>query len=527
MNPDVARGLPWQPGQTRLALRGRIVLRLTEAHGHVPHYGDVALRAAAAASRLDDGDVDRRIRRFSPAARVTRAFHAARHVSAAGKRHLGFDDDEEALGLSRTYRIQVAPDTSVLNLVTDLRESAGVEMCTPHYLAEAPFAWEGGALAAGAARGRPASHAAAADPVWGQRMVGAARALAIEPGDSALIIAIVDSGIALAHPELTGRYRPGADLVDLADGEMSRDVTLIGDYTGRDRTPQDEMGHGTACASIIGARGLHVPPGLAGRARLLPVRALAGALCADRATPTAIGGLPDIDAAVKCAVDLGARVLNLSFGTPATALRPEDPPPHIEVVRYALMRDCVLVAASGNSGNDVAYFPAALPGVLAVGAVGEAGAPSRFTTRGAHVALSAPGEHIRCAALDGYDDNSGTSFAAPFVTAAAALILACGARLGVAVSPFMARDLLVRAAAPFAPGADAAGCGAGVLDVPAALRAAQAAFSSESGSDSDSEAEVGASLASVPASAESARLGRRTQPTPNNRRAERHANRSM
>src|SRR4029079_18868057 len=105
--------------------------------------------------------------------------------------------------------------------------------------------------------------------------------------------------------------------------------------------------------------------GLAGGARLLPVRALAGAMLSDQSLPTAVGGVPDLDLAVKRAVDLGARVLNLSFGTPESALRPDDPVPHIEVVRYALARNCVLVAASGNSGDRSAYFPAALPGVLA------------------------------------------------------------------------------------------------------------------------------------------------------------------
>jgi subtilisin family serine protease len=409
--------------------------------------------------------------------------------------------------LSRTYRIEVGPDTSVVNLVAELRDSSAVEMATPHYLCQAPFAVE-----------RQAPRPTGAD--WGQTMVGAARALEREPGDPALIVGIIDSGLALGHPELAGRYRAGSDFVDLSNDQLSRGVKLFGDYAGRDRQPEDEMGHGTGCASIIGARGLAVPPGLAGLARVLPMRALAGALLIENATPTALGGLPDIDAAFKCAVDLGARVLNLSFGTPESALRPEDPPPHLEVVRYALMRDCVLVAASGNSGDEMVYLPAALPGVIAVGSVGEGRTPSRFSTRGTHVALCAPGERILCASLRGYQENTGTSFAAPFVTAAAALLLACGARRGVPLSPFMVRELLVRGAAPFAEDAglhaDVRGCGAGILDVPAALRAAEAALAD------DASSEVGDSLA--PARPESARLGRRTQSFPNHRRHERHGN---
>jgi len=246
--------------------------------------------------------------------------------------------------------------------------------------------------------------------------------------------------------------------------------------TASDHDTHDDMGHGTACASIIAARGIAMPPGVAGLAPVVPVRVLAAALVADRATPTAIGCLPDIDCGFKFAVDLGARVLNLSFGTPESALRDGDPVPHTEVVEYALRRGCVLVAASGNSGDHTRYFPAAAPGVIAVGAVDSTRTPARFTTRGDHVALSAPGVAV-CAAGIGGDviTCSGTSFAAPFVAGAAALVLAAANRRGVPLSPYTVRDLLMRSARPFAeridPSRDPSGCGRGILDVAAALAA--------------------------------------------------------
>src|SRR4029077_12596426 len=105
---------------------------------------------------------------------------------------------------------------------------------------------------------------------------------------------------------------------------------------------------------------------------------------------TAIGAVPDIDAGVKAAIDLGARVLNLSFGTPESAIEAGDPLPHTEVIQYGLARGCVFVAASGNTGETLKFYPAALPGVIAVGSVGASGEPSAFSTRGDHVALSAP-----------------------------------------------------------------------------------------------------------------------------------------
>jgi len=177
--------------------------------------------------------------------------------------------------------------------------------------------------------------------------------------------------------------------------------------------------------------------------------------------------------AVKVAVDLGAKVLNMSFGTDDSALDPKLPKPHADVIAYALDRGCVLVAASGNSGTETRYWPAAYPGVIAAGAVGGNGLPTSFSTRGPHVALCAPGERVRSLGLSGYQDVNGTSFAAPFVAATAALMVAHGNRRSTALSSQDVRNLLVRSATPF-PGAPVSGCGSGVLDAAAALRALDA-----------------------------------------------------
>jgi subtilisin family serine protease len=111
--------------------------------------------------------------------------------------------------------------------------------------------------------------------------------------------------------------------------------------------------------------------------------------------------------------------------------------------------------------------------VLAVGAVGESGHPSLFSTRGDHVALCAPGEHVRAAALDGYDTHTGTSFAAPFVAGACALLLARAARYGTALGSEAVRRCLVDTARPFSGDGDHTGCGAGILDIAAALAAVE------------------------------------------------------
>lgn len=461
MRPQVAPNQPWIPERTRFAMRGRALVRLRSGEDprDVPAHADVLRGAALACGHLDGGPLDRVLRHFSAGAHVSRAFAARASSTTAGRRHLGFADDEERLGLSRTFRIEFDPDASVVDLVDAMRALGTVELAMPMYLAQAPFA-------------RPARRAPrhAPEPAAAFDRIGGPAALALEPGDPALIVAIVDSGIALQHAELRGRYRPGVDTVDLPQPQVSRALRLLGDLSGRDRDPTDESGHGTACAGIVGAAGYRVPPGLAGAARLLPIRTMASAVVAGADEPTAIGALADIDAGCKAAIDLGARVLNLSFGTPESALRDGDETPHAKIVEYARARGCTLIAASGNSGLEERYFPAALPGVIAVGAVGNDDRPASFSTRGEHVALSAPGEDIPCLGLAGYSRSSGTSFAAPFVTAACALMHARAARQSTSLDPQAIRAILRRSARPFAGGADAAGCGAGVLDVPKALR---------------------------------------------------------
>ena len=202
---------------------------------------------------------------------------------------------------------------------------------------------------------------------------------------------------------------------------------------------------------------------------MLPARVLGSARIKGRREPFGVGRIGDIDRGCKLVADMGAKVLNMSFGTSLASLDAGDPVPHTDVTAYALARGCVLVAASGNSGKDEQITPACLDGVIAVGAVDNDGRPTAFTTTGPHLALSAPGERVVTADLEGYSRATGTSFAAPFVTAAAALLVSRAGRRGIGLDGIEARRLLVESVRPF--GTDVPpGHGAGVLDAYAALR---------------------------------------------------------
>jgi subtilisin family serine protease len=182
-----------------------------------------------------------------------------------------------------------------------------------------------------------------------------------------------------------------------------------------------------------------------------------------------VGGTLDINTGIKVASDTGCDVLNMSFGTP-TDLIESDAPPHTEVIRYALAKDIIPIAAIGNSSREEDYFPAALPGVIAVGSMGDDGHRSDFSTWGRHIALCAPGDRIISAGLRGYRLSTGTSHAAPFVSGVAALLVARAARRGVRLDSDGARRALTESAQRTAPGASEIEVGSGLLDAVGALQ---------------------------------------------------------
>lgn len=436
-----------------------LTLKLGELPDHLPSLREVRQDGRPRASRIDGGPIDRLLAHYGGAARVVR-LHSARvtrlqRPGVPGARR--FDDIEQLSGVARVLRVELAQDARMPALLQALSQVTLIEQVQPDRLCATPFD------APPARRAREIDPAAARRP---RAQVRLPQALARQRGDASVVVGLADTGVAPNHAELSRRLRRGFDTVDL-DAATVGDLTLVGDNTSRDEQPDDEVGHGSACAGILRASGAALPAGGAGLCGLTPVRVLGAALQGGKRV--GIGALANIDAGMKRLIDLGVRVINMSFGTPESALLPDDPRPHAEVVRYALARGVLLVAASGNSGQEERYYPAAHEGVIAVGAVDDDGAPASFSTRGAHVALCAPGRDIWTCGLDGYTCVSGTSFAAPFVSAACALLAAQAEARAWPLDPLTAHDILVDSAQPFGPGRGGTGCGVGVLDAAAAL----------------------------------------------------------
>ncbi|MGN9763637.1 type VII secretion-associated serine protease mycosin [Micromonospora sp. SD12] len=237
---------------------------------------------------------------------------------------------------------------------------------------------------------------------WPQQRYAPERLAALATG-AGVTVAVVDSGVDRRHPQLTGRVLDGTDLLD-AGGDGSRDCA----------------GHGTGVASIIAAapRDGVAFRGLAPGARILPVRVSEQQVVEGRESGRTVSA-GDFARAIRWAVDHDADVLNLSV-----VLYVDDPAVRA-AIGYAVDRDVVVVAAAGNlhDAGDPRPYPAAYDGVLGVGAIGADGSRAPFSQTGAYVDLVAPGSDVLMAAPgQGHHRAEGTSYAAPFVAATAALL---------------------------------------------------------------------------------------------------------
>jgi subtilisin family serine protease len=283
-------------------------------------------------------------------------------------------------------------------------------------------------------------------------------------GNEAMIMAIVDSGVQLNHPDLAGRLVPGWDFVN------------------NDSDPSDDFGHGTMVAGIAAAS-TNNGRGVAGttwQGKIMPIKVLDSRGSADD---------QNIALGIKYAVDHGASVINLSLGGPGEGTGILQ-----QYVDYATRRNVVVVAAAGNDGDKsvveatAPHYPAACAGVIAVGATDAAGNHAGFSSYGNWVDVVAPGEVSENPARgitttmrgSTYGAGSGTSFSAPLVSGVAFLMRAADPNASQATIS----NRLIASARDLGPvGVDTV-FGSGMVDATAALAAVSGAFSSASANGS-------------------------------------------
>jgi hypothetical protein len=347
-------------------------------------------------------DIDRLLAEAGLAVWVTTEYRPAR---------IDWTDAERREGLNRTYRLILQRDRALPgDLVGRIRLAPGVEQAQALAIGEADLP-------------RPAvSHAASRRGPSAADLIHLRYAHAITRGLPDVRIAVLDTGQSLDHPELRGKVVGGADFVDLAGLPTAG---FIGDITGYDDVPEDEVGHGTHVSGIIAGRGLEMDEGVAPGCSLLAVRVLATMKQGARAVGAGI--VDNINAGIKWAADNGADIINMSLGIRHVG----GGLPHEDVIRYALSKGVTVVAASGNDGTAERYYPGALPGVIAVGAVDQSGTVAPFTSYGAPITVVAPGVDIYSAfARHTYATASGTSQASPFVCGMVGLMASYARQLG-------------------------------------------------------------------------------------------------
>jgi len=294
---------------------------------------------------------------------------------------------------------------------------------------------------------------------WGVASIHAPEVWAEGYTGRGVTVAVVDSGIAIAHPDLAGRLwtnaneLPGNGRDD--DGNGFVDDAGGWDFLDSDNHPDDPAGHGTHIAGII-VGGIAPPEdarnsgagealGVAPEARVMPIRVLDGNLR---------GANRDIAAGIRYAVDNGADIINLSIG----GARNSDIRSAIE---YASEHDVLVVAAAGNNRANTPSHPAVLSSsldhVLSVAATrksGEREPSSNLVGASGAIQVDAPGQAIRSTFVTArYGYQSGTSMAAPHVAGLAALLLSANPNLSAAEL----RTIIVDSADPPAAGSDSAG----------------------------------------------------------------------
>jgi serine protease len=340
----------------------------------------------------------------------------------------------------------------------------------------------------------------------GSTTIDAPAAWDMTTGSPSTVVAVLDTGYT-PHSDLAARVVGGYDMVsspgpsndgnarDTAGNYRDDDARDPGDwFSAEDRTGlfgssdcaiTDSSWRGTSVMGTIGALADNgnAVTGVDWNARLVPVRVLGKCFGSDADIADGIawaGGLTVPAAPVNANP---AHVINLSLGGIGTcqAFMQETVD---RVFAHGITR--AIVASAGNQGSGAAHSPSGCSGVIAVAASTFAGNRAAYSNYGPRIDIAAPGgnavsgspynflvltnEGKTVPAAEGTREVAGTSFSAPLVSGVAALMLG----VAPALSAAQVRDILRNTAKPFPSGSTCLtnGCGTGLLDAPAAVRAA-------------------------------------------------------
>jgi len=369
------------------------------------------------------------------------------------------DSRPEFANLARIFRIRLTKDAPLEKALARLAASADLDFAEPDYIAKAELAPLG-------SHGFDVSRIQVSQPndpmfdsQWGLEDISASSAWSVVTGTPGLVLALIDSGIDLSHPDLDNQLWvnpgeiPGNGIDDDNNGYI--DDVNGWNFVGNSNDVSDDNGHGTLVAGVAGAEtdnGVGIA-GMCWSCRLMPVKAM---------QTSGFANYSDIAAAVVYAASKGARVINLSLGGYSNSST-------LRAAIDAASATAVIVGGAGNDNSSAPFYPAAYANVIGVASTTISRTKSGFSNYGTWVKLAAPGTEITTTFLGGdWGSSSGTSLSAPLVSAMAALIRVQHPDW----SPDLVRSQLLRSTRSLAATdpANSPGLGAGLMDAAASVQ---------------------------------------------------------
>jgi thermitase len=351
----------------------------------------LAVATLAPASAAVHGRHERRLAAPAPAVAGRLLVKFADRSSPDHIRLLERSVDATEIGAIDELAIHIlsVTDHAVDDVTKALERFTNVQYVEPDFVADAQdvipndpyFPWSGSGVIYGGQ--------------WGDGLTQAPKAWDLTTGSSNVIVAVVDSGIDAAHPDLAGRVIAG--------------TSIIGGST------VDTHGHGEEVAGVISTNTDNAL-GVAGycwNCLLMPVK-ISG---------TGTATYSDLSSGIIWAANHGARVINVSYGGTSRSSTLD------AAVQYATDHGAIVVASAGNSGCNCPNYPAASPGAVGVAASDQFDNLMTYSNYGSWVEVAAPTGDITTTLKDpktgapyGYAPIGGTSISAPVVSGILALM---------------------------------------------------------------------------------------------------------
>jgi len=268
--------------------------------------------------------------------------------------------------------------------------------------------------------------------MWGLHSINAPSAWGLATGED-VIIAVIDTGVDYNHPDINDNIWLNYNELNGIAGVDDDGNGLVDDIKGwdwyyNDNDPIDDYGHGTHVAGIAAAEGDNNEGiiGIAHNAKIMALKVF---------NYWGWGVASDVAKAVRYAADMGARVINCSFGMAYSQLL-------IDAFQYAYSKGCIIVGAAGNEDDVITDYPAKLDYTIAVGALSDDDSVADFSNYGSGLDVVAPGSDILSLRAEGcfgeeedeyfvpagdpnamYMRMDGTSMSAAYVSGLAALMI--------------------------------------------------------------------------------------------------------